>query len=228
MTPDGRLTCGRREEETQMTTEAIPAPKAWKKPDGTTVSCTEKVKVLEENWRDIREALQDALDDAILMGCTESQFKAEYKRLVESLTTDYREEKSKAPGFSVVKCDHWVLTVEDVEKSRAFYVGALGMTEETFGNGRTAFVYATGKVNLHVASAEAILPRAAAPTPGSADLCLIVSRPVAEVKDILAGKGIAVELGPVERTGAFHKLTSIYVRDPDGNLVELANEQFCE
>ena len=61
---------------------------AWKKPDGTTVSCTEKVKVLEENWRDIREALQDALDDAILMGCTESQFKAEYKRLVESLTSD--------------------------------------------------------------------------------------------------------------------------------------------
>ena len=89
-------------------------------------------------------------------------------------------------------------------------------------------VSCTGKVNLHVASAEAILPRAAAPTPGSADLCLIVSRPVAEVKDILAGKGIAVELGPVERTGAFHKLTSIYVRDPDGNLVELANERFAE
>ena len=59
-------------------------------------------------------------------------------------------------------------------------------------------------------------------------MCLIVSRSVAEVKDILAGKGITVELGPVERTGAFHKLTSIYVRDPDGNLVELANERFSE
>lgn len=55
--------------------------------------------MLEENWRDIREALQDALDDAILMGCTESQFKAEYKRLVESLTTDYREEKVRPLGF---------------------------------------------------------------------------------------------------------------------------------
>ena len=65
MTPDGRRTCARREEEKQMTTEAIPAPKAWKKPDGTTVSCTEKVKVREGNWRGIRQALQDALDDAI-------------------------------------------------------------------------------------------------------------------------------------------------------------------
>ena len=210
-----------------MTTETIPAPKAWKKPDGTTVSCTEKVKVLEENWQDIREALQDALDDAILMGCTESQFKAEYKRLVESLTTDYKEEKPKAASFAVVKCDHWVLTVADIEKSRAFYVGVLGMTEETFGDGRTAFSYATGKINLHVAAGEPILPQAAKPTPGSADLCLIVSRPVAEVKSLLEAKGIVVELGPVERTGAFHKLTSIYVRDPDGNLVELANERFA-
>lgn len=215
------------EEKSTMTTETIPAPKAWKKPDGTTVSCTEKVKVLEENWQDIREALQDALDDAILMGCTESQFKAEYRRLVESLTTDYKEEKPKAASFAVVKCDHWVLTVSDVEKSRSFYVGALGMTEETFGDGRTAFSYATGKINLHVAAGEPILPRAAKPTPGSADLCLIVSRPVTEVKALLEEKGIAVELGPVERTGAFHKLTSIYVRDPDGNLVELANERFA-
>lgn len=209
-----------------MTEENVPAPAAWKKPDGSTVSCTEKVKVLNENWRDIREALQDALDDAILMGCTESQFKAEYKRLVESLSCEYKEEAAKEERFTVVRCDHLVLTVADAEASRAFYVDALGMTEETFGDGRTAFVFATGKINLHLADRAPILPRAKTPTPGSADLCLIVSRPVAEVKALLEKRGIAVELGPVERTGAFHKLTSIYVRDPDGNLVELSNERF--
>ncbi len=208
-----------------MTDRSIPAPAAWKKPDGSTVSCTEKVKVLNENWHDIKEALQDALDDAILMGCTESQFKAEYKRLVESLACDYKEEAPKEAKFTVVRCDHVVLTVADAAASRAFYVDALGMTEETFGSGRLAFVYATGKINVHVASEAPILPRAAKPAPGSADLCLIVSRPVAEVKAMLEKKGVAVELGPVERTGAFHQLTSIYVRDPDGNLVELANEK---
>lgn len=207
-----------------MTDNSVPAPAVWKKPDGSTVSCTEKVKVLNENWHDIKEALQDALDDAILMGCTESQFKAEYKRLVESLVCEYKEAAAKDDKFTVVRCDHLVLTVKDAAASRAFYVDALGMTEETFGSGRTAFVHATGKINLHVASEAPILPRAEKPTPGSADLCLIVSRPVADVKAMLEKKGIAVELGPVARTGAFRKLTSIYVRDPDGNLVELANE----
>ena len=207
-----------------MNENSIPAPSAWKKPDGSTVSCTEKVKVLNENWHDIKAALQDALDDAILMGCTESQFKTEYKRLVESLTCEYKEEAAKSEAFSVVRCDHFVLTVKDIDASRRFYADALGMTEETFGDGRVAFVHATGKINIHIADAAPVLPRALTPTPGSADVCLIVSRPVAQVKALLEKKGLVIELGPVKRTGAFHALISIYLRDPDGNLVELANE----
>lgn len=206
-----------------MTENDIPAPAAWKKPDGSTVSCTEKVKVLNENWHDIKEALQDALDDAVLMGCTMSQFKAEYKRLVESLTCEYREESGRGTDFSVVRCDHLVLTVKDIEASKAFY-RRLGMTVENFGEGRTALVYATGKINLHEADKAPILPRAKQPEPGSADLCFIVSRPVTQVREALEKAGLAVELGPVARTGAFQALSSIYLRDPDGNLVELANE----
>lgn len=67
-------------------------PKVWRRADGTIVSCTESVKVLEENWREIREMLQDALDDAVLMGCTAEQFRSEYKRLVESLQCEYDEQ----------------------------------------------------------------------------------------------------------------------------------------
>ncbi len=76
---------------TRRTPVSADPPKVWYGPDGTVVSCTEKVKVLEENWRDLRAALQDALDDAVLMGCTAEQFKREYKRLVDALECGYRE-----------------------------------------------------------------------------------------------------------------------------------------
>ena len=71
-------------------------PAAWYAPDGTIVSCTEKVKVLEENWRELRAALQDAMDDAVLMGCTVEQFKNEYKRLIDALQCDYAEQTHAA------------------------------------------------------------------------------------------------------------------------------------
>ena len=67
-------------------------PTHWYRLDGTVVACTEKVKVLEENWHDVRAQLQDALDDAILMGCTVAQVKAEYKRLIDELQSDYKEQ----------------------------------------------------------------------------------------------------------------------------------------
>lgn len=70
-------------------------PAVWRRADGTAVSCTEKVKVLEENWAEVRNLLQDVLDDAVLMGCTQQQVKAEYKRLIDSLQCSYREQ---APG----------------------------------------------------------------------------------------------------------------------------------
>ncbi len=125
--------------------------------------------------------------------------------------------------FAIERCDHIVLTVADKEKSVAFYTQALGMRLEEFGCGRVALVYGTGKINLHEAAGEPILPRAKVPTPGSADLCFIVDSPLEAVIATLKEKGVAIELGPVERTGTFSKLRSLYVRDPDGNLIELAN-----
>lgn len=71
---------------------SLAAPEKWFRKDGTLVSCTEKVKVLEENWSEIQATLQDALDDAVLMGCTVAQFKQEYKRLIDSLECEYQEQ----------------------------------------------------------------------------------------------------------------------------------------
>ncbi len=69
-------------------------PERWLKADGSTVSCTEKVKVLEENWNEVRALMQDVLDDAVLMGCTEAQVKSEYKRLIDALRCGYDEQKA--------------------------------------------------------------------------------------------------------------------------------------
>jgi catechol 2,3-dioxygenase-like lactoylglutathione lyase family enzyme len=114
--------------------------------------------------------------------------------------------------------DHLVLTVADIERTVRFYEG-LGMRRETFGDGRVALRFGEQKLNLHRAGAE-FAPHAAHPAPGSADLCLLVDDSLDEVAAALADAGVAVEVGPVPRTGATGALTSLYVRDPDGNLVE--------
>lgn len=75
----------------ELTTEP---PRRWLKADGSTVSCTEKVKVLEENWQEVKNLLQDVLDDAVLMGCTQEQVKREYKRLIDALECGFKEQKS--------------------------------------------------------------------------------------------------------------------------------------
>ncbi|WP_216593488.1 VOC family protein [Paracoccus sanguinis] len=116
--------------------------------------------------------------------------------------------------------DHLVLTVADIEATVAFYE-ALGMTRVRFGEGRVALAFGDQKINLHPAGAE-IAPHAAHPRPGSADLCFLVEGDVADLSAHLAAAGLAVELGPVPRTGAQGPLTSVYLRDPDGNLVELS------
>ncbi len=116
--------------------------------------------------------------------------------------------------------DHLVLTVADVEETVRFYE-ALGMRREVFGEGRVALRFGDQKLNLHRAGAE-VAPHAAHPTRGSADLCFLVSESLDEVARSLARAGIAVELGPVPRTGATFAIDSLYVRDPDGNLVELS------
>jgi len=116
--------------------------------------------------------------------------------------------------------DHVVLTVADPEATVAFYE-RLGMRRETFGEGRLALRFGEQKINLHTAGAE-FEPHARRPVPGSEDLCLLVEGPIEDVKRELRAAGIEIELGPVDRTGATRPLRSVYVRDPDGNLVELS------
>jgi catechol 2,3-dioxygenase-like lactoylglutathione lyase family enzyme len=117
--------------------------------------------------------------------------------------------------------DHLVLTTRDPERCIAFYTRVLGMRLETFGAGRMAFRFGDQKINLHVSGKE-FDPKADRPTPGSLDLCFIASVPLAEVIGRFAESGVPVIEGPVRRTGAAFPLTSIYVRDPDLNLIEIA------
>jgi catechol 2,3-dioxygenase-like lactoylglutathione lyase family enzyme len=121
--------------------------------------------------------------------------------------------------------DHLVLTVEDLEATRHFYVDGLGMALVRFGenDGRLALRFGRQKLNLHQRGRE-FEPKAMRPTPGSADLCFLTAQPVETLKAELEAKGFAVIEGPVARSGAIGPLRSIYLRDPDGNLIELANQ----
>jgi len=133
--------------------------------------------------------------------------------------------------MKLLALDHLVLTVADVARSVAFYQRVLGMRPQTFGGGRQALIFGTAgaeqKINLHPAGAE-YPPHAARPTAGSADLCLRVAGPLRGVISHLEACGAAIVEGPVTRTGARLPLRSVYLRDPDGNLVELAVEQTAE
>ncbi len=124
----------------------------------------------------------------------------------------------------VERLDHLVLTVADIDASCAFYQRVLGMQVVTFGQGRKALAFGQQKINLHRHGAE-FEPKALRPTPGSADLCLLVSTPLAEVMAHLQRCNVAIEEGPVPRTSATGPLLSVYIRDPDRNLIELANLQ---
>ena len=118
--------------------------------------------------------------------------------------------------------DHVVLTVRDIPASVAFYTRVLGMREVIFGEQRRALAFGRCKLNLHQAGNE-FEPKAAHPVPGAVDLCLLARTPVTEIMSQLAAHGVAIEAGPIERTGAQGAILSIYVRDPDGNLIELSN-----
>ena len=119
--------------------------------------------------------------------------------------------------------DHVVLTVADVDRTAEWYGRVLGMDAVTFGTGRRALAFGSQKLNLHQAGRE-FEPKAARPTPGSADLCFITDVPLDDAIAELQRAGVAVELGPVPKIGARRPLRSVYVRDPDGNLIEIANE----
>jgi catechol 2,3-dioxygenase-like lactoylglutathione lyase family enzyme len=117
--------------------------------------------------------------------------------------------------------DHMVMTVADIDASCDFYQQILGIEIIGFGDNRKALKIGDQKINLHQAGRE-IEPCARHPAPGSADVCLIAETPIPEIVDQLGIAGIAIELGPVQRTGARGPMISVYIRDPDGNLIELS------
>ena len=122
----------------------------------------------------------------------------------------------------IERLDHLVLTVTDIGRTCAFYADALGMQVVTFGSDRKALAFGSQKINLHESGRE-VEPKAKKPTPGSADLCFITATPLDEVIAHLAACGVGIEEGPVPRTGATGPIRSLYIRDPDGNLIEIAN-----
>lgn len=117
--------------------------------------------------------------------------------------------------------DHIVLTTSDEAACIDFYVGLLGMRLEVFGEHRKAFVFGRQKINLHVKGSE-FEPKAHLPVPGALDLCFIASIPLDQVVARLRERGAAIVEGPVRRTGACGPIESVYLRDPDLNLVELS------
>jgi catechol 2,3-dioxygenase-like lactoylglutathione lyase family enzyme len=118
--------------------------------------------------------------------------------------------------------DHLVLTVADVDATCAFYRRVLGMEVVTFAGGRKGLGFGRQKINLHPHGRE-FEPKADHPTPGAGDLCLLTKVPLEEVIAHLNAERVTIIEGPVRRTGATGPILSVYFRDPDGNLIELAN-----
>jgi len=117
--------------------------------------------------------------------------------------------------------DHLVLTCTDLEATKRFYTQVMQMRLETFGAGRLAFKFGNQKINLHQRGQE-FEPKAHLPVPGALDLCFIASVPLEEVIRHLGKQGWPITEGPVERTGATGPIRSIYLRDPDLNLIEIS------
>jgi len=124
--------------------------------------------------------------------------------------------------ITIDRIDHLVLTVADIDATCEFYGRVLGMERVEFGpERRVALSFGHQKINLHKAGAE-FEPRAAHPVPGSGDLCFVTEAAVGDVVAHLKNAGVAIVEGPVARTGATGPMTSVYLRDPDGTLIEIA------
>jgi catechol 2,3-dioxygenase-like lactoylglutathione lyase family enzyme len=120
------------------------------------------------------------------------------------------------------RIDHVVLNCRDVKTTAAWYERALGMRPETFGSdGRLALKFGNQKINLRPSGAPN-WPTGAVDPPGSLDICFVTIQSPDEVLNHLRGCGIEVVAGPMQRTGALGAMTSIYCRDPEGNLIEIA------
>lgn len=126
--------------------------------------------------------------------------------------------------MEIEKLDHLVLTVKDIPTTCQFYSEVLGMKIVTFDDSRKALLFGHQKINLHQKGHE-YEPKALLPTPGSADFCLVTKTPLSEVIDQLNKQHIPIEQGPLPKHGAMGKLISIYLRDPDQNLIEISNYQ---
>ena len=123
--------------------------------------------------------------------------------------------------MNITALDHLVLTVADIPRSVDFYTRVLGMEAITVGEGRKALRFGCQKINLHQLGAE-VLPNAARATAGSADLCLLTDTPLPQVLAELAAHQIEAIGDIVPRTGAVGAIESVYLRDPDGNLLEIS------
>ena len=124
--------------------------------------------------------------------------------------------------MTLEKLDHLVLPVSDIDAIATFYTTYLGMEKRLFGDDRVALHFGDQKINLHPAGWD-YEPKARVSIAGSADLCFIVSERVESIQTKLVQLGVDIIEGPVKRTGAIGRLRSIYIRDPDGNLIELSN-----
>jgi catechol 2,3-dioxygenase-like lactoylglutathione lyase family enzyme len=121
----------------------------------------------------------------------------------------------------VTALDHLVLTVADVEATARFYAQTLGMAVARSAGGRVALEFGVQKINLHPAAAP-YEPHAALARPGTGDVCFVTTLDLDAIVRRLEAAGVPVELGPVERSGARGPMDSIYFRDPDENLIEVA------
>jgi len=119
------------------------------------------------------------------------------------------------------RIDHVVFTVRDITATCDFYTRALGVAVITFGDGRRALQVGRCKINLHQVGHE-FEPKAAQPRPGTQDICLVSTSPLPDVISHLRGVGVEIIEGPGPRTGALGPMESVYLRDPDGNLIEVA------
>lgn len=126
--------------------------------------------------------------------------------------------------MQIERIDHLVLTVKNIEASCAFYTKVLGMKEVTFQSGRKAVWFGNQRLNFHEYGKE-FDPKALRPVPGSADLCFITPDPIAQIMSHLEICGVKIIEGPLERTGALGPMISIYIRDPDQNLIEISAYQ---
>lgn len=124
--------------------------------------------------------------------------------------------------MKIKSLDHLVLTVADLDKTCQFYSKVLGMEVITFNGSRKTLRFGQQKINLHQKDHE-FEPKAQAPTPGSADLCLIAETDLVEVIHELKQQQIPLEEGPIAKHGALGDITSVYLRDPDQNLIEISN-----